>query len=74
MKNADTTKSLPEYVWIRVSNDKYELPEAVADTKYELAKLLGFNEATVYAAIKHDEQAGRKSRYMRVYIGDLEDE
>lgn len=35
-------------IWMKVSKDKYELPEAFADTAVELAELCGTTANTIY--------------------------
>lgn len=56
-------------VYMLVTQDKYQLPLAVADTARELAQMVGVTESSVIACIRR----GYKSRYVRVYI-DLEEE
>jgi len=34
-------------LWLKVTNDKYELPLAVADTKRELAEMLGLKKISI---------------------------
>jgi hypothetical protein len=35
------------YLWLKISRDKYELPEAVADTAAELARMLGVGKSAI---------------------------
>lgn len=50
-------------LWLKVTNDKYELPLAVADTKKELAKMLGLKSIS--------SGAGKgKSSYINVICPD----
>lgn len=60
-------------LWIRVSDDKYELPIAVADTAAELARMLGVKRNTILSAACN-ERAGRikNSCYKKVVIDDDE--
>lgn len=53
------------YVYVRYSEDKYELPIAVADTSLELDKILGNHPGTTLQSIAR----GRKT-YAKVYIGE----
>lgn len=54
-------------VYIKVTNDEYELPVAVADTAAELARIVGSNENTIRSAICHYEKGRRnKSIYHKV--------
>jgi len=39
------------HVYIRVSNDKYRLPVAIADTAGELAEITGHHRAVIYRAV-----------------------
>ena len=34
-------------LWLKVTNDKYELPLAVSDTKKELAEMLGLKRISI---------------------------
>nr|DAH21855.1 MAG TPA: hypothetical protein [Caudoviricetes sp.] len=52
-------------VYIKVTNDKYSLIEAIADTARELAKICNTTEASIYSSISH----GHKT-YERVDIGE----
>lgn len=55
------------YYWLRVSNDKYELPEAVADTCEELAAMCGCSPDSIRSIIcKHEKGALTKCRWRRV--------
>lgn len=53
--------------WMKVSNDKFELPIASADSARELAKMLGISENTIYAALSHKKD-GMKTCYIKVEI------
>lgn len=60
-------------IWMRVSKDKYELPEIVADSAESLARKCGTTAATIRTEIhrkKHNER--KTSRYVSVDI--LEDD
>lgn len=60
-------------LWICVSNDKYELPIAVADTAAELARMLGVKHNTILSATCNAD-AGRTKwcKYKKVVIDDDE--
>ena len=69
-----------KYAWARkdakplyllVTQDKYRLPLAVADTMGELAKIAGVNESTICKCINNGY---KNSRYERVYVNMEEDE
>jgi hypothetical protein len=54
-------------VFMAVSQDKYELPLAVADSMWELARLRGVTESAVCKGITRQNR-GQKSKYIRVWI------
>lgn len=58
------------YVYMMISNDKLELPLAVADTIRELARLVGTRENCISSAISHAKKRGYKCRYVKVAIDD----
>jgi len=55
-------------LYLYVSNDKYELPLAVAESKKELAYLLGKN----YVAVSSYFSKGRK-QYIKVEVEEDDD-
>ena len=55
-------------LYLKVTKDKYELPVAVADSKKELARMLGRYESGIYRAFKE----GRESCYVQVEVEDDE--
>jgi DNA-binding XRE family transcriptional regulator len=55
--------------WIRVTKDKYELPEYIADTAEELADMLGISPNTIYSSMANWEKGRVKtSPYRKVVI------
>ena len=64
-------------VWMRITNDEYQLPVAVADTASQLARMCGTNANAIRSAVSH-VRSGRKKfcTYIVVEIdereGDLE--
>ena len=52
------------FVWMRVSQDKYELPTAVADSSVELAKMCHTNENCVRSSASR----GKHKKYIRVDV------
>lgn len=59
-------------LYLRVTNDKYELPVAVADSKAELARMVGVHQSALTHALK-DAREGKHKR--TVYkIVEVEDE
>ena len=62
-------------LWIKVSNDKYEHIEAMADTASGLARICGTTTNAVISAISH-AKSGRnrgRSQYQKVVIDDDEE-
>jgi len=47
-------------LYIMVSNDKYELPLAVADSVKELAEMTNKTSGTIYSAISHVKSGALK--------------
>lgn len=60
------------FVWMKVSDDEYELPVAVADSLAALARLCGVTEASIYSSMSKARHGIRKTLYRRVRI-DLDD-
>ena len=62
-------------LYLKVTNDKYELPLAVATSAEELARMTGANANTIRAAVCHYEKGRVKnSVYKRVRIEDEEEQ
>lgn len=57
-----------EVLWLKVSNDEYELPEAVAGSANELARVLGITENAIYSSMSQSKKYGYKQRFIRVVI------
>lgn len=57
-----------KFLYLKVSRDKYELPEAVADSVSELARLCGVNAQSVFCRISHANQNGTWCCYRRIEI------
>lgn len=55
-------------VYMLVTNDKYELPLAIADSVAELAKITGQKRSSVASAITHAKKKGFNSRYIEVIV------
>ena len=63
-----------KYLWLRVSPDKYELPEAVADSLSDLARLCCVSPAAICRGVKEVESGLRKfSVWVRVPDPDYEE-
>lgn len=55
---------MTRYVYMKCTNDKYELPVAIADSPSELARLTGTTKNRVCSAIWHKQKT-----YVKVDIG-----
>lgn len=59
-------------LWMKVTNDEYELPLAVADTMAELARMTGIKPESLYSIISRDRH-GKKHSYSYREV-DIDDE
>lgn len=58
-------------LYLKVTNDKYELPIAVAESQTELARLLGVSRTAVNKAYKYQERCiHATSSYKEVEVED----
>lgn len=57
-------------LYIKVSRDKYELPEAVAENAHELARMCGVSANTIYSQISHSAKIGRWCSYRKIVVED----
>ena len=57
-------------IWVKVTNDKYELPVAVADTAQKLAEMVGATKAAVVSGACHFRHGRAWSCYRKVEIED----
>lgn len=55
-----------DFVYIKVTKDKYEYPLAIADSVAELSKILGIGECVIYRSIK-----SQNGRYKKVDLRDV---
>lgn len=59
------------YLYIRTTNDKYELPMMVCTSAAELARKSGVSESAIYNAILRTEKDSNcRSIYHRIEIED----
>ena len=56
-------------LYLKVTKDRYQLPVAIADSKAELADMLGVARTAVYKGLKRCEG---KSVYIAVEVEDVE--
>ncbi len=57
-------------IWMLVSEDEYELPLKIADSRNELARLCGVTPNDISSAISHAKARGTRSRYVKVEVND----
>ena len=58
-------------VWLMISDDKYELPLAVADTAVDLARMVGTTANAIRSSFDHYKHGATKSsRFRKVEIDD----
>lgn len=57
-------------LYIKVTNDRYELPMAVAESGQELARLCGVTANTIYSQMSHAKAKGRWCSYRKVEVED----
>lgn len=57
-------------LYMKVTNDKYQLPVAVADTAKELAKLFNTTPNVISASISRQRAGKGKGTYYRVEVDD----
>lgn len=59
------------YVWMKVTNDKYELPVAIADSSEELAKMVGVKTGNnIRRTMCMYKKLGKRPLYVKVLIDD----
>ena len=59
-------------VWMKVSDDKYELPEIIADSAKELATKCGIATNSIWTSNQYRKKHGLHPLYVRVDIGEVE--
>lgn len=59
-------------LWMKVTNDEYELPLAVAESAAELARMTGIKPESLYSIISR-ERHGKKRTYSYREV-DIDDE
>lgn len=57
-------------LYMRVTRDKYELPEAVAEDAGTLARMCGVTVNTIFSQISRFEHDGKPCRWRRVEVED----
>lgn len=58
-------------LWMKVTNDKYELPLVVADSVQELADILGVSRNSIYSSMSHVKAGDSKNTpYRKVEVDE----
>lgn len=61
-------------LYMKVTNDKYELPLAVAGSFAELARMQGISPSTIYTCIyyqkAHPNKVGNGGRYLTIDVDE----
>lgn len=60
---------MKEKIYMAVTRDELSLPLAVADSRKELAKMLGVAPNTISKEIRRGEK-GMRSGYIKIEVGD----
>ncbi len=73
MPGRGAVNSMPKdtgtYVYMKVTDDEYELPLCVADTVMELAELTGSTRNAIYTAVNKQKRGKlKKSQWRKVLI------
>lgn len=62
-------------LYVAYTQDKYELPIAVADTAEELARMIGTTANRIYSVISKTKKYGYEHpKYRRVVVPEVDDE
>lgn len=55
-------------LWLKVTDDKYEFPLAIAETAGQLALMTGVRTNNIHSAISNAKKYGYRSQYVKVEI------
>jgi ribosomal protein L7Ae-like RNA K-turn-binding protein len=62
---------MSDYVYMKITKDKYELPVAVAESTTELAKICGLkNSGSVRSMINEPIRLGFRPTYIKVEVSE----
>ena len=62
---------MSDYVYMKITKDKYELPVAVAESTTELAKICGLkNSGSVRSLINEPIRLGFRATYIKVEVSE----
>ena len=59
-------------LWMKVTDDKYELPIAIAESRAKLARKLGIKTNSIAAAIYRAKKTGHRQIFVEVIVDDEE--
>jgi len=63
-----------KHLYMQVTQDRLELPVAVAGSIAELAEMTGKSQNNISSTMRYDKITGRKSRYVKVEMeGDADE-
>ena len=58
---------IKDYIYMMVSDDKYQRPICVADSAKELAEMVGVKKGTIYSSVLLWEKGKvKKTKYIRI--------
>lgn len=58
---------IKNYIYMMVSDDKYEIPIYIADSAQELAEKVGVKKGTIYSSVLRWEKGQtKKTKYIRI--------
>ena len=60
-------------IYMSVTQDKFELPYAIADSAWELARMLGVDVTSILKATSR-KKPRKNSKYKTVWVDDQDDE
>ena len=61
---------MPEYVYMEITRDKYELPVAVAISEPELARLCKTTVGSIKTGLSKRKNQNRWSRFIKVEVSE----
>ena len=65
---------MADYIYMKVSIDKYEFPEAIASNIPELARKCETTETAIASALSRTKRFGSKSQFIKVDVSEEEQE
>lgn len=65
---------MAKYIWLKVTDDVYELPVCVANSCHELARRCGVTTKSIYARMAKAKQTGGGCIYQRIRVEKEEED